>query len=251
MRADLMRTLAALVDLVLPADCAGCHLPAGPDRPVGGAACAACLAVLRERPAAVRPTPAPPGLPRCFAAGPYGDVRRELILGYKERGRRQLAGPLGAALGDVVRYGLAGRSSAVLVPVPTTTAARRERHGDHMRRLARHASRHLRAAGVSATVVSGLAARPRPDSAGLDRSQRAYQAWAAFVARPARMAALRRLDPRHTAVVVVDDILTTGATLSAVTARLVEHGVPVAFASVLAATRLRGSGGAASPAIHG
>jgi predicted amidophosphoribosyltransferase len=42
-------------------------------------------------------------------------------------------------------------------------------------------------------------------------------------------------------VVLLDDVLTTGATLAAVAERLLAGGVPVAFAATVAATRLRGA----------
>jgi len=90
-------------------------------------------------------------------------------------------------------------------------------------------------------VTSPLRALPRVDSAQLDREQRAAAAHAAFVVRPAvsRLAALRAIADRG-AVVLVDDVLTTGATLAAATRRLLEHEIVVTFAASLAATRLRG-----------
>jgi predicted amidophosphoribosyltransferase len=44
------------------------------------------------------------------------------------------------------------------------------------------------------------------------------------------------------AVVLLDDVLTTGSTLAAVAGRLREAGVPVTFAATVAATRLRRQG---------
>jgi predicted amidophosphoribosyltransferase len=237
MRDRLLRpvvdTVLALVDLVLPSACAGCDGPA----PYSGV-CAACADGLAGPPGPTRPTPAPDGLPPCLTLAAYEGVARELILAYKERGRRRLAAPLGDALAGVV---LAGASSdhrpLVLVPVPATAAAIRARHGDHMLRLARRAARTIRATGRSVAVAPALRAARKEDAAHLDRHARARVAVGAFAAR--REA--ERIRP-GALVVVLDDVVTTGSTIAAVTGRLAERGVVVAFAATLAATRLRRAG---------
>jgi predicted amidophosphoribosyltransferase len=167
---------------------------------------------------------------------------RELILAYKERGRRGLAGPLGDRLAAVVRAGWPGPGPIALVPVPATPAAIRARHGDHMLALARRAARGLAAGGQLAVVTSPLRALPRADSAHLDREQRAAAAHSAFAVTwrsPARLRALGDVADAG-AVVLVDDVLTTGATLAAAADRLLRAGVPVTFAATLAATRRHG-----------
>jgi predicted amidophosphoribosyltransferase len=107
-----------------------------------------------------------------------------------------------------------------------------------MLRLARVAARVLRASGHPAGVATALRARPKPDAAQLDRQGRAEAARQAFVARTERAGVLRDLADTGL-VVLVDDVLTTGATLAAVASQLLTAGVPVAFAATLAATRLR------------
>src|SRR5213076_1083878 len=172
----LGQTWSGLADLVLPGTCAGC----GTGAP--GSLCPACLAALDGlRPHAVRPTPAPAGLPACVALGAYDGVLREVLLAYKERGRHVLARPLGdwlaAAIAAGVRQaGYPKETPVLLVPVPDTLAAARERYGDHMRRLARRAVVRLNATGWPAGIAAPVVTRSRTDSAGLDAPARAAEA---------------------------------------------------------------------------
>lgn len=228
---------AALVDLVLPASCAGCDAAGA-----SGGLCAACHAAFAAAtPARVRPEPAPPGLPRCVALAAYDGALRAAVLAYKERGRHELAGVLGDRLADVVRSALAGPCHVLLVPVPATAAAARRRQGDHMARLARRAARRLHAAGWRADVVQPLRALPRPDSAALSSAARARAAGQAFVLHAARLPALRRATASGAVVVLLDDVITTGATLCAAASRLRSVGLETSVAGVLAATQRRKS----------
>lgn len=265
----------ALADLVLPTECAGCRRGGGRLR---FGVCQGCVeAVRRLRPQAVRPVPAPAGLPDCVALGEYAGVLRELLLEYKERGRHGLARPLGRLLAAAVADTVAARRPLLLVPVPSTPAAVRARHGDHLRRMTRHAAATLRADGWQVSTVQPLRALRRPDSTGLDSAGRLASAQSGFTYRRAGLIAAQRragliaaqrgggqtavrgrvgkivarrrvgLDnagshdplPR---VIVVDDIITTGATLAAVERLLAAEGLPAYAAVVLAATRRRDVG---------
>ena len=236
--------LGDLADLVLPGACAGC----GAERvPLHYGVCGDCATHLEAlRPFRTAPEPPPPGLPVCVAVGAYEGALREALLAYKERGRHRLARPLGALLATAVAALAPRGGPVVLIPVPSTAAAARERHGDHMARLAGHAVRRLRAAGWNADVTRPLEALPRPDSTSLTVSERRSVAVDSLRIRRARIGVLRRAAPRRGTLVVLDDIVTTGATLAAVTGRLEEANMQVAGAAVLAATRLRRSSGSAA-----
>jgi predicted amidophosphoribosyltransferase len=228
-----------LADLVLPGTCAGC----GTGAP--GSLCPDCVAVLDGlRPHPVRPTPAPAGLPSCVALGAYDGALREVLLAYKERGRHVLARPLGDWLAAVVAVGVrqAGYphgTPVLLVPVPDTAAAARDRYGDHMRRLARRAVVRLNSTGWAAGIGAPVLTRARADSVRLDAAARAAEAARAFVPRPRELARMAAAARRGAVVVPVDDILTTGGTLASLAARLRAGGLPVPVAAVLAATRRR------------
>ncbi len=228
--------LGALVDLVMPAECAGC----GADgQRLSYEVCARCVAALEGmRAGPTRPVPPPDGLPPCFALGEYGGELRELVIGYKDRGRHRLARPLGALLAEVIAVGLPGDGPVLVLYVPDTGAAARQRYGDHMRRLAHGAAARLRGAGRPAVARSILRARPRADSAGLDALQRAEAAQAAFALR--RIGAVRAARAAARAsVVLVDDVITTGFTLAAATDVLARQGIQVDICALLAATRRR------------
>ncbi|HTJ35632.1 MAG TPA: phosphoribosyltransferase family protein [Dactylosporangium sp.] len=220
-----------LVDLVLPATCAGC------DEPSARALCAACRVALAEAlPQRTRPDPEPVGLPPTYALAAYAGAMRRAIVQYKEENRHELTGALGGLLARVVRRAAPG-GAVVLVPVPATAAAVRRRHGDHMLRLARAAARAL----PGASIARPLRALPKADdSAELSAVQRARAARHAFAVRPGPAAALRdRLERGGAAVVLLDDIVTTGVTLAAAADRLAAAGIVVHRTAVLAATQRR------------
>jgi predicted amidophosphoribosyltransferase len=235
---------AALADLILPSACAGCAVERVPLRYGVCGACAAAVEALT--PFRTTPVPPPPGMPPCTAVGTYAGAMRGVLLAYKEKGRHRLARPLGALLAGAVAAAAGDPSRPVLlVPVPSTARAMRDRHGDHMKRLAAHAVRRLRKAGWQADVIQPLRASPRPDSASLDAAGRRTVAENSLRIMPARIRVLRRETTMRRTLVIVDDIVTTGATLAAVTGRLGEANVQVTGTAVLAATQLRmpGPGG--------
>lgn len=194
---------------MLAASCAGC------DRP-GELLCASCRTALESRPVDLM---TPQGL-RVRAALTFDGVAARCIRRLKGEGETLLARPLGAALRTVLasRSGSGGRS-ATLVPVPTGLAAFRSRGyrvPDLLIRRAGHRPRIL-------LSVHGV----RQDQRGLGIQGRADN-----VRRT--MSARRVSDSGE--VVLVDDVVTTGATLDEAARALTAAGYRVLSGVTLAAT---------------
>ncbi|WP_314253067.1 ComF family protein [Streptomyces kutzneri] len=198
-----------LAGLVLPVDCAGC----GAVRVLVCAGCRDALSGAGEGP--VRPSPRPAGLPAVRAAAVYEGAVRSLLLAHKERGALPLAGVLGAALAAAVLAGGAGGSGGagdvVLVPVPSARRQVRARGHDPARRIALAAAGRLRRSGVPARVAPVLGLRRAvADQAGLGARQRRENLTGALAVRGGG----RRLTAGAARIVLVDDLITTGATLA-------------------------------------
>lgn len=168
-------------------------------------------------PRRVRPVPEPPGLPVVHAAAPYAGEVRALLLAHKERGALALAGALGSALAGALRAGLAaggagrqGLGPVVLVPVPSARWAVRARGHDPVRRMALAAAGELRRTGTPARVAAVLRQRRAvADQAGLDARRRRENVAGAL---EVTAGGTRLLDGGR--VVLVDDLITTGASLA-------------------------------------
>ena len=226
--------LAALADLLLPRECAGCGVP-------GAVLCRRCAALLAV-PHLAQPRRFPAGFPPTVAAGAYDGPVRPAVNAFKERGRAELARPLGAALALAVAgalAGLAGRPGPVrLVPVPSSAAALRARGRDHVRELTARAVAELQAAGVPAAEARLLRRSGRAaDSAGLSAAQRRANLAGTFALRPGSSEL-----PATAVLVVVDDVVTSGATLTeaaGVLASAAGREGPPMLAAVVAATPRR------------
>jgi predicted amidophosphoribosyltransferase len=215
--------------LVLPTACAGCG---------GGrtALCEPCRRALCAGPARrVRPVPEPAGLPPVFAVADYADQARAVLLAHKERGVLALARPLGLALAVSVRA--ATRAEAVvpagsplsLVPVPSARASVARRGHDPVRRIALAAAGSLRRDGTAARVRCVLRQRRRvSDQSGLSAQRRLANLSGALVA-------VGRGPAPAGPVLLVDDLITTGASLAEAARAVRAAGGIVVGAAVVAA----------------
>ncbi|WP_240917140.1 ComF family protein [Nocardioides sp. HDW12B] len=228
----------ALVDLVLGSCCVGCGR-------AGRLLCGGCRAGLPHRGRSCPPTPCPAGLAAPWCAAEYADTVRRMVLAHKERACHGLARPLGELLAVAVEAaaGPGPRPGpVVLVPVPSHPTVVRTRGHDPLLRLTRAAAVTLRRRGVAAAVRPLLRAHARPrDQAGLDAVARAANLRDAFAVRPAAglAAGLASGPAVGGPLLVVDDVLTTGATAREAQRALERAGVPVDAVAVVAATTRR------------
>ncbi|MCZ4118764.1 ComF family protein [Streptomyces sp. H39-S7] len=212
--------------LVLPVDCAGCGRPRT-------ALCGGCGELLGSPDGAavrrLRPDPAPGGLPVVHAAAVYADEVRAVVLAHKERGALGLARPLGTALaGAVLKVGAAG--PLLLVPVPSARRTVAARGHDATRRIARCAAAELRRSGRRARVAAVLRHRRAvADQTRLSGPERLENLSGALVAAQGGRGLLA-VAP----VVLVDDLMTTGASLAAAARAVEAAGGRIAGAAVVA-----------------
>ncbi|MFF5392834.1 ComF family protein [Streptomyces sp. NPDC013012] len=205
-----------IAGLVLPVACGGCGRPRTE-------LCPECAEELTGTgPCRVRPVPEPAGLPVVHAAAPYAGAVREVLLAHKERGALALAGPLGGALAGAVEAAagaVAGSRDGplLLVPVPSSRRSVRARGHDPTRRIALAAAARLRRTGRDARVAPMLRQRRYvADQAGLGARGRLANLSGALEVVPggARLLAAAGAAGAAGTVVLVDDLMTTGASLA-------------------------------------
>lgn len=214
------RHTGGVLDLILPAECGGCGAPSSR----WCEACATELAVRPDEPHVVNPR-IDAGVP-VFALGRYANARRQAILALKEHGRADLVAPLARALAlgvhRLLSWGILD-TPLTIVPAPTRRSAARRRGGDPVLRLARAAvAQHPEIAVAQALRIKALTR----DSVGLGTAARERNI-------TGRVVLCGRPPPAD--VMVVDDIVTTGATARESVRVLQAAGVRVVAVLALAA----------------
>jgi ComF family protein len=186
------------LDFITAPMCARCSTPFEIDRGPN-TACAACLDT-------------PPRFAPARAAMVYGGPARDILLGFKNGDHQHLvkvmAPQLVRAGGDWLGPG------ALLVPVPLHRARLWKRGFNQAALLAAAAGRR---SGTPVAVDALIRVRATTTSRGMGRCKRAANVRGAFrVARPAQV--------RGRDIVLVDDVLTTGAKAEACTRILLRAG---------------------------
>lgn len=214
-----------VLDLALPAACAGC----GREGPPLCDPCARPLDARRDVPRGVPiglPADIPEPLLQLEWCAPFHGSVRAALHGIKYTGERRLAEPLGAAVAR--RWALAGVGGDIVTHVPVHPGRARQRGYDQAELIGRAAARRL------GLPFAPLLARARATVAqfDLDRADRAANVAGAFVV-PASVG----LDLHERWVLLVDDVVTTGSTLAACAAALEAAGALAVSAITVARER--------------
>lgn len=196
-----MQLLQTLLDLIYPPRCAGCGTR-------GVRLCAACLATCiplepQRRP---RPLSAASPLQRVMGIYPFDGVVREAIHVFKYNKDRGLARPLALLLTDFCPL-----KADALVPVPLHGERLRERGFNQSSLLAQELSK-LWQIPVNEQLQR---TRATDHQVGQNRTARAENVAGAFAWRGA---------PPPKTVLLIDDVLTTGATLESCATALLAAG---------------------------
>lgn len=231
--------MAELADLALARSCAGC----GASGTRWCTACAPALCgplVLRSLGGggvAEQPGQGERGL-RVWSVATYDGTVRTALVAWKDHGRPDLTPFLAAALQRAAGRSvaeLAAPESLVVVPAPSSSDARRQRGWHPVRDLARRTAMGLRRRGTPTRMLPVLRqARGVRDQARLDAAERGANLtdalwvpgpwWAHLRGRPC---------------LLVDDVVTTGATLREAARALRYAGAGPVVAVTVAATVLR------------
>jgi ComF family protein len=159
-----------------------------------------------------------------LAAFVYGGAMARAIVRLKYEARPDLARPLGDLLYRALEPHAPSLREAVVVPVPLHPSRLAQRGFNQSGLLARRLARNLGAPFAPLVLARG---RDTPKQASLDRGARLANVAGAFRARQPK-----RVEGR--AVLLVDDVRTTGATLAACSSALVEAGARSVVTAVLA-----------------
>lgn len=250
MQRALQATAESLFSVLFPSDCRICLLPLTniSNLPV----CPACLEKIRplEGPLCVRCgeklfthyfsgdsgplcgqcQQGAPRFQRAVAYGAYEGELRELIHLLKYQGVRSSARLLGRFLSrTVAAAGLA--DPTLVVPVPLASGKRRMRGFNQAEEIARAFCRERRGSSIQVSTTSLVRVRETTSQTGLTREQRRANLRGAFsVGREAKL--------QGRTILLVDDVMTTGATAGECARVLLRAGAKQVFvATVARATR--------------
>jgi ComF family protein len=204
--ATLRRFTGAALDLAFPAACSGCGREGSP-------LCATCRPALDAR--LTLPGGTPIGLPADLPlpllqlewCAPFAGAVRSALHDLKYAGERRLAAPLGEALAR--RWARVGTGAMLIVPVPVHAERERRRGYDQAALIAEAAGEHL-GLPVLRALERGRATVAQFE---LGRDERAANVADAFRLRTSERHAGRAVAGRW--ILLVDDVVTTGATLAA------------------------------------
>lgn len=160
-----------------------------------------------------------------FAFCEYAELSSKIINAIKESGQTSLIGPVAGLMAQQWPTEFA---APMLVPIPSSAKNYRKRGYQHILKLTAALEKRLPGAR-SAALLSSVG--DRSDQTSLSPSDRLTNLEGAFSVD------LRGFSPSESPIVLVDDVITSGATIQAASQALTDAGMTVAGFCVFAETR--------------
>ena len=235
----------SLIDLVFPRECLSCGESLlgtrwewlcakclGRVDPVGPSSCPVCAGSLGPgaSPSSCRDCRrVRPRFSGTVAVGRYSGVLSELVPRMKYGRRASLAWPLGELLAGTLRLWHRLDEVEVVVPVPMCLGRRLVRGFNQAELIAEEVARRLRRPLLRTALRRASAAAPQASLSATDRARSQKKTMA-----PGRLSRLLGEGVRRKTVLLIDDVLTTGATASEAARALRAAGARTVLVGVVA-----------------
>ena len=214
-----------LLDLVYPKRCPGCHLPSA-------SICESCKSFWQKQTISITLRKNQVSDLLVVSVAQYRDEVRAVLLAYKEDGEREAGKVLTEALLQA-RRGISNYSVCIFVPIPSNPKSVRRRGRDFMLDLCNQVAIQSGDKVLSIIKVN----RDVQDQSKLSEKERSQNLVGAFDCAPKNLKLLAKFP-----IILVDDLLTTGATLREAQRALRQRGViPIGAITAAHTARLMGN----------
>jgi len=218
----MRKSFYPLLDLVYPKSCPGCHLPSI-------SICDSCKSFWQQPPISITLRKNQVSDLLVVSVAQYRDEVRAVLLAYKEDGQREAGKVLREALLQA-RRGISNPSVCAFVPIPSNPKSVRRRGRDFMLDLCNQVAIQSGDQVLSIIKVN----RDVQDQSKLSEKERSQNLVGAFDCTPKNLKLLAKFP-----IILVDDLLTTGATLREAQRALRQRGlIPIGAITAAHTARL-------------
>jgi len=158
------------------------------------------------------------------AIGPYRGILKEALFNLKFRGDRKLAVPLGRILGSKLKSSLKHRRIDFVIPVPMHHKRLKERGFNQSALIAREVAKEIHKPIIENILQKNINTVPQVQ---LSLSQRKSNPINSFVVKDAEIV-------KDKVILLIDDVLTTGTTISECARELLKAGAEEIFVGTVA-----------------
>jgi ComF family protein len=221
----MRKSFYPLLDLVYPKRCPGCHLPSA-------SICESCKSFWQKQTISITLRKNQVSDLLVVSVAQYQDEVRAVLLAYKEDGGREAGKVLTEALLQA-RRGISNYSVCTFVPIPSNPKSVRRRGRDFMLDLCNQVAIQSGDKVLSIIKVN----RDVQDQSKLSEKERSQNLVGAFDCAPKNLKLLAKFP-----IILVDDLLTTGATLREAQRALRQRGlIPIGAITAAHTARLMGN----------